>query len=345
MLQGRNLALDIVKGICIILMVVGHSSPPQWLHDSIYMFHMPCFFFISGLLFKEEYINDIQRFLIRKVKTLWWPFFLWSTIFIVIHNLLFYFHIYDVGYGVKEHIVNIAKAFLFRKTEPLLGGFWFLASLFVASIVSILYYKVIGVSKVKLSIGILSALMICMFCAYFNISIWYFNGVNALATAYFMLGTLVGKIEIKSFKIKLFLISCSILFLALGTAYTPCNMLKMQMIYVLPYFCISSVTSVSLIIMCSVLVPSKPIQWLIVLGERTMDILIFHFIALKFISVIKICHLNLPIGKLSEFPVINDSNEYYWIIYSVGAILISLAISNLINIVHYEVKGMLSHTR
>ena len=62
----RDKTLDIAKGICIILMVIGHSGCPTYLHDFIYMFHMPCFFFISGWLLNDRYITDLKTGLIQK---------------------------------------------------------------------------------------------------------------------------------------------------------------------------------------------------------------------------------------------------------------------------------------
>lgn len=66
----RNNSLDIAKAICIILMVVGHSGCPTFLHDFVYMFHMPCFFFVSGWLLNDKYITDLKTGLIQKTKGL-----------------------------------------------------------------------------------------------------------------------------------------------------------------------------------------------------------------------------------------------------------------------------------
>ena len=44
---------DRLKAVCIMLMIVGHCEIPQALHDFIYLFHIPMFFFIAGLFFRE----------------------------------------------------------------------------------------------------------------------------------------------------------------------------------------------------------------------------------------------------------------------------------------------------
>ena len=63
--QKRDLTLDLAKAICIILMVIGHSGCPDYLHRFIYMFHMPCFFFISGYLLNDKYLTNLKTGLWR----------------------------------------------------------------------------------------------------------------------------------------------------------------------------------------------------------------------------------------------------------------------------------------
>lgn len=57
--SGRNEYLDALKGVGIILMVIGHVQSP--IRDFIFSFHMPLFFFISGYLFKDRDSTDILK--------------------------------------------------------------------------------------------------------------------------------------------------------------------------------------------------------------------------------------------------------------------------------------------
>lgn len=50
----RRADLDAAKGIGMLLVIVGHSTPPEALQVWIYGFHMPLFFVISGLLWRGE---------------------------------------------------------------------------------------------------------------------------------------------------------------------------------------------------------------------------------------------------------------------------------------------------
>ena len=68
-LHSRNVSLDIAKAICIILMVAGHSGCPKYIHDVIYLFHMPAFFLISGMLLSEKYLLDLRNGIKKKFKS------------------------------------------------------------------------------------------------------------------------------------------------------------------------------------------------------------------------------------------------------------------------------------
>ena len=94
--------LDYAKGIGIILVVYGHvisglsnagilqTIPVSWKLGmdlsvrGIYTFHMPLFFFLSGLLFKDNWIkNDHQRAELarKKITNLMYPYLIWSIVF------------------------------------------------------------------------------------------------------------------------------------------------------------------------------------------------------------------------------------------------------------------------
>lgn len=75
--------VDISKGITIILMVVGHTRIPTFLTAWIYSFHMPFFFFISGML--TNWNTDFRSFAKKKSVSLLIPFFIYSAV-----NLLLY---------------------------------------------------------------------------------------------------------------------------------------------------------------------------------------------------------------------------------------------------------------
>ena len=54
---NRSCSADILKGIGIILVVMGHVTHDMPLKNWIYAFHMPLFFLLSGIFFKPTFEN------------------------------------------------------------------------------------------------------------------------------------------------------------------------------------------------------------------------------------------------------------------------------------------------
>ncbi len=63
MTTERKQWVDVLKGFGILLVVAGHVLTGTTV-VVIYMFHMPLFFFISGVLFKPE--NDVREYAVKK---------------------------------------------------------------------------------------------------------------------------------------------------------------------------------------------------------------------------------------------------------------------------------------
>ncbi len=95
-LVQRDDKWDMVKGIGIIFMVLGHSGIPCSIHDFIYLFHMGLFFFVSGYFLKlpknyEEikWHQDYYLFVKKKLKALWLPFVEYGLFFLALHNVFY----------------------------------------------------------------------------------------------------------------------------------------------------------------------------------------------------------------------------------------------------------------
>lgn len=70
--------IDVLKGLGIILVVVGHVSYNQLLVKTIFMFHMPLFFFIGGWLHSTELSQG--KFLKAKARSLLVPYLIFLII-------------------------------------------------------------------------------------------------------------------------------------------------------------------------------------------------------------------------------------------------------------------------
>ena len=113
-------ALDIAKGIGIILVIIGHmvsSYPFMW----IYSFHMPLFFIISGICFKEEKYPSFLRFIKKRIQT------------IAIPAVALYFIILTLQTIVGVNGLNLQEQW--EGVHP--GSLWFLVTLFL---IELLYF-------------------------------------------------------------------------------------------------------------------------------------------------------------------------------------------------------------
>lgn len=98
---------NIVKGIGIILVVVGHLC---WdLTQFIYLFHLPLFFFVSGYLYNEEKYGDNPYLNVAaRLKSSWMKYVLIFWVLIWTHNLWINLQIAWVYPGIYD-IADIAR--------------------------------------------------------------------------------------------------------------------------------------------------------------------------------------------------------------------------------------------
>lgn len=144
---ARNAEMSIVKGIAIILMVVGHAEAGDFLTRFIYMFHMPVFFIAAGYFFSDGNLDDPWRFCVKRLKSLYLPFVKWSLLFLVLHNALFAIGILNETYGnwnggvthpytlqgAMQRVVHIIFS-MGGYDEFLAGAFWFFRALLLVSL-------------------------------------------------------------------------------------------------------------------------------------------------------------------------------------------------------------------
>ena len=91
--RGRVVWVDTAKGFGIILVVVGHvlrglgnghliawTEQARFVDAWIYAFHMPLFFFLSGLFLAQSSAKSSGAFVSDKLRTIAYPYFVWSII-------------------------------------------------------------------------------------------------------------------------------------------------------------------------------------------------------------------------------------------------------------------------
>lgn len=72
--------VDVSKGITILLMVAGHTSIPEPISKYIWSFHMPLFFFVSGIFYSEKKFKTFSSLFKRRLFTLLVPYVSFSVV-------------------------------------------------------------------------------------------------------------------------------------------------------------------------------------------------------------------------------------------------------------------------
>lgn len=78
--------IDIAKGIGILLVLWGHLYVCDYVHSAIYLFHMPLFFFISGMFYWNP--TGVKVFVQKTLKKYVYPYVFFLLAFIPVTLIL-----------------------------------------------------------------------------------------------------------------------------------------------------------------------------------------------------------------------------------------------------------------
>ena len=253
MTQTKHYAeISAVKGILIILMVVGHSGVPQTISEPLSLLRMPCFFMISGYLFKEKYLNDTKQFIFKKIKGLYFPFLRWSLIFLLLHNVFYYLNIYDVKYNTGEFLSKVLQIVTMTGSEQLLGGFWFLKELLYASVISFIVFKLLSLLNLRLNIAtLLSCSVFFMILAFIQSIITFkiptIGSRTLLATSYFIAGATFHRADMLYANLNRLKVGIILFIIFIASSLFVKGSINSQGYIIFPYYAVSIIASISII--------------------------------------------------------------------------------------------------
>jgi fucose 4-O-acetylase-like acetyltransferase len=134
----RNTFLDMLKGITITLVVLGHTiqyiTDPVYFYGNpvfiaIYSFHMPLFMAISGYLFYHSLQKPVIEILTKKINHLIVPLLIWTLIEVVC-RLVFQ----------SQNAVG-PMAFIHKYLSAIPRTFWFIWVLFICTLIATFMFK------------------------------------------------------------------------------------------------------------------------------------------------------------------------------------------------------------
>lgn len=346
----RNMNIDSLKGIGIVLMVMVHAGGP--FSHFINLFHMPLFFICSGYLWNYEKINSqngLARYIVGKIHTLWKPFVLLNGGLVLLHNFLLEIGLYtsdpqifeiasidtnkvQLSLSLKEILTAFIKTVFFAHTSQLGAPTWFLRTLFIVVIV---YALISIVDRHINNHNIVQFIAIILFAVIATIlsvrKIVLPVGVNTFFSSYLLYG--IGVYLRKGYFQKLFLqeerginhilvaIVCALILIIanqFGTVAMASGMITNAV-----FFMIVSVAGYVLVYTISIVIPIRLKRAFVYIGQHSIMILLLHLLAFKLISWLYVVIANKPMIYLAVFPSIRNV-DCLWVLYTISGIAIPL---------------------
>lgn len=130
-IQERKKYIDILKGIGIFYVILGHVTHTSFLFRYIYSFHMPLFFFISGMLFVPSKHVSTSGYIKKKANSLLIPY-----IFFYLVSLLYWYFVEYRIFGRDGDTTFLNELYrIFHGTGSIVAGtLWFLPCLFCVEV-------------------------------------------------------------------------------------------------------------------------------------------------------------------------------------------------------------------
>lgn len=350
---GRSKTLDYLKGIGILLMVLGHSGAPAktW----IYLFHMALFFVASGYLWRDKHVVDIYscfRYIVGKLKKLWLPYVLTNSTFILFHNLLFDLgiftndrHFLEVAQGgfavlsqkytVEIIVDKLLRVLFFAESTQLGGAMWFFKTLFFISVGHAIFSCLVKHLHIMKFVSYGMLIIVCLVgtVAIQHETMLFYKiadrfGLKSFFAAYiaYLLGILLQKISWEEFVQKWAIVIgiCCIPLLYVFDQYGDIHIDQGKIVN-LPFFITVSVIGWFMVYSIAYLVELIGWNWLEYMGKHTVIIVAGHFFAFRIASAGYIYFTQGNPIFLAQFPVIYDV-PYLWSVYTIIGIFLPLSI-------------------
>lgn len=128
-MKTRDPIFDVMKGVGIVLMLIGHVPPGEHIYHFIYSFHMPLFFLVAGSFVTS--VHNSKDVIVKDAKRLLLPVFV-TMAFILGLSPLYYFidgNFHNVIVQVLS-LLWMGDAFNTKWGWVTIDSMWFLTALF-----------------------------------------------------------------------------------------------------------------------------------------------------------------------------------------------------------------------
>ena len=289
MIQERLPFVDVAKGIAIWLMLIGHQYICNLFSIYIDSFHMPLFFFISGMFFRKN--KPFFQNLESAIRGLLIPYLFFSIINMSICWISPYIHpeLYHNMTGIDIFRAAFSGIFLgvdqVTSTSFLpLGPLWFLMALFVIRVFCS------AISSVIKNETIWAVVSIAM-----SISIYFILTTNVyslksgmMATPFFIAGFLMRKLDFTQIKYKYLIILLLLLYFILIIPHNgPCKSDSANYGNWMVVYYINAIVGTLMVLLLSTYIPYKN-NYLQKIGRNTLVILGMHSFFIRPMQMISV---------------------------------------------------------
>lgn len=184
--------VDVVKGICIVAMVLLHINYDYEFSDYLHVksllgnsWHMPVLMMVSGFFLSIDKMTQTVSFLWHKLKTLYSRQMYFYIPILLLHNVFLTVGLYNPEHiyvnktmhemGVTEYLQKLVEVMFFMGREPYASAMWFVYVLFMAfiimSVLAFLIRQIAGNDERKIFVwlGIVLAMLCCVSLYFTNV--------------------------------------------------------------------------------------------------------------------------------------------------------------------------------
>jgi len=338
-----------MKGIAIILMVIGHAEAPELVTNFIYTFHMPLFFMAAGYFFDRKYLSDPWTFCRKRFAGLYVPFVKWAIVFLLLHNVWHHFGILNESYGnwtggvthpygwneFLRRLMLIVTS-MWGYDEFMAGAFWFFRGLLVASILFLVFYMILE-EQTRFK-GAAAVVCICLGAIVFT-AFHIFSGTRlpiipnggwreVWGVFFFGAGVLYRQYK-DNIPVNFMTFAICLIITAGGGYFHLSGMNNSGMYRDLWSLPLTGCAGFLMLRYVAGLIDSRDNalrRALVYTGNNTLYIFIFHIIAFKLVSIAKIAWYDLDPAQIGCHMVIHYRHtDFFWVIYSIVGVVVPLA--------------------
>ena len=346
--------MDILRGITIILVVVGHTKVPG--NSFIYLFHMAVFFIVSGYFYPDkssESLKSICQFVKKKILSLWIPFSVGISMFTILNNLFVRIGVLTNNTKIYDYVSqpyasihpllswidalkNILKTFVFSGSAQMAGTFWFFKTLFLVSLlyccVDFCLRRFGKFAKINIGSQWMQIVVSIILLALGNILAKHNKALGGMTRVFLVYclycgGHLFRKMKRIKLNVAVIMAVGGVVILCLCNKVGTIALDKLEIFNPLFYLC-CSFAGMAFIYGISRFIDAylnKIGGGLSYIGKHSMAIMIGHFLSFKLVSYGLIAIRKIPYFCAAAFPVLTDIG-FYWIPYTIVGIALPLIV-------------------